>query len=107
MNSVCGRPAMAFLVLVTLAVPAAPAAEVTSQTVKAALPDLDKLAAQTLNKTGVPGLAVAVVYRDQVVYLKGFGVRQAGTNEPVDADTVFQLASVSKPMASTVLAALV
>ena len=42
-----------------------------------------------------------------MVYLKGFGVREAGKEEPVDADTVFQLASVSKPMASTVLAILV
>ena len=36
-----------------------------------------------------------------------FGVRAAGKPEPIDADTVFQLASVSKPIATTVLAALV
>ena len=71
------------------------------------LPELDKLVEQTLKKTGVPGMAIAVVCKDQVVYLKGFGVREAGKEERVDADTVFQLASVSKPMASTVLAALV
>jgi CubicO group peptidase (beta-lactamase class C family) len=52
-------------------------------------------------------MAIVVVYKDKVVYLKGFGVRQAGTDTPITADTVFQLASVSKPMASTVLAALV
>src|SRR5207249_10706952 len=33
--------------------------------------------------------------------------REAGRPEPIDADTVFQLASVSKPVASTVMAALV
>jgi CubicO group peptidase (beta-lactamase class C family) len=48
-----------------------------------------------------------VVYRDKVVYLKGFGVRKAGYKASVDPDTVFQLASVSKPIASTVVAALV
>src|SRR6185295_12339849 len=45
--------------------------------------------------------------KDEVVYLKGFGVREAGKGEPVDADTVFLLASVSKPIASTLLALLV
>lgn len=60
-----------------------------------------------MQKTGVPGVAVAIVYHDQVVYLKGFGVRKAGHQAPVNPDTVFQLASVSKPIASTIVAALV
>src|SRR5262245_15881920 len=107
MISVGCRPPAAFLVLVALVFQAAPAAEVTPQKVKAALPGLEKLAEQTLNKTGVPGMAVAVVYKDQAVYLRGFGVRRAGTNEPVGADTVFLVASVSKPIASTILAILV
>jgi CubicO group peptidase (beta-lactamase class C family) len=107
MNSVAWHIAAPFLIMVTVAVDMAPAAEATSQKVKAALPELDRLAEQTLKKTGVPGMSVAVVYKDQVVYLKGFGVRQVGKNEAVNADTVFQLASVSKPIASTILAILV
>jgi len=83
------------------------AADVSSERVRAALPGLDTLADQTLLKTGVPGMAIAVVYRDEVIYLKGFGVREAGKDAKVDADTVFQLASVSKSVASTVVAALV
>jgi CubicO group peptidase (beta-lactamase class C family) len=75
--------------------------------VNAALTQLDGLSAQAMARTGIPGLAIAVVYRDQVVYMKGFGVRQVGRPDPVDADTVFQLASVSKPIASTVVAAVV
>jgi CubicO group peptidase (beta-lactamase class C family) len=62
---------------------------------------------ETLKRTGVPGLSIAIVYKDEVVYLEGFGVRQAGKSQSVDPDTVFQLASVSKPIASTVVAALV
>jgi CubicO group peptidase (beta-lactamase class C family) len=68
---------------------------------------LEQLAKDTLHKTGVPGMAIAVVYHDEVLYLKGFGVRKAGENQPVDADTVFQLASVSKPIASTIVAGVV
>lgn len=81
--------------------------EVTPDKIKTALSGLEKLTADLLKKTSVPGLAIAVVYQDQVVYAKGFGVREAGKPDPVDADTVFQLASVSKPLASTVIAGLV
>lgn len=44
----------------------------------------------------VPGAAIAVVRNGQVVYAAGFGVRQAGTHDAVDADTVFSVGSVSK-----------
>jgi CubicO group peptidase (beta-lactamase class C family) len=80
---------------------------VTLQKVQTALPQLEELAEQSLKKTGVPGMAIAVVYKDEVIILKGFGVREAGKDERVDADTVFLLASVSKPIASTLLALLV
>ncbi|HVK35566.1 MAG TPA: serine hydrolase, partial [Microlunatus sp.] len=56
-------------------------------------------------QTGVPGVAIAVVYDGKVRYLEGVGTRQEGRPETVDADTVFQLASVSKPISSTVVGA--
>lgn len=71
------------------------------------LPALARLIAGAMKRTGVPGLSIAVVNDDRVVYLEGFGVRQAGRAEPVDADTVFALASLSKPIATTVVAGLV
>jgi CubicO group peptidase (beta-lactamase class C family) len=73
----------------------------------AALPALETMAQRLVDEDQVPGLSIAVVYRDEVVYLKGFGVREEGKGEAVDADTVFQLASLSKPLASTVVAAIV
>jgi CubicO group peptidase (beta-lactamase class C family) len=101
-----GRASAALILLMSMAL-AAPAGDVTSQRVTAALPELDRLAEQTLKKTGLPGMAIAVVYKDKVVHLKGLGVREIGKGDSIDADTVFQLASVSKPLASTVLAAIV
>jgi CubicO group peptidase (beta-lactamase class C family) len=74
------------------------------QKVHDAVAKLDGIVQGAMESTGVPGIAVAVVYRDQVLYAKGFGVRESGKPETVDADTVFQLASVSKPLASTVAA---
>ena len=75
--------------------------------IDAALNALDTLASESLAKTGVPGMAIAVVHHDQQIFARGYGVRAAGTSDAVDADTVFRLASVSKPLASTVTAGLV
>jgi CubicO group peptidase (beta-lactamase class C family) len=72
-----------------------------------AIVEIDKLAQHQVETNAVPGLAIAVVFHDQVVYAKGFGVREGGKPETVDVDTVFQLASVSKPIGATVVAALV
>jgi CubicO group peptidase (beta-lactamase class C family) len=79
----------------------------TQGKVQAALGQLDGLAEQAMSRTNVPGIAIAVVSRDELVFLKGFGVREVGKPGLVDPDTVFQLASVSKPIATTVMAALV
>lgn len=81
-------------------------AVVTAGSVDQYRPELDRIAQDILSRSRVPGLSIAAVYKDEVVYLRGFGVRQAGKPEPVDSDTVFQLASMSKPIASTVMAAL-
>ncbi|MCB8881217.1 serine hydrolase [Acidisoma cellulosilytica] len=69
-----------------------------------AVAQLDGLIAQIMQKTGIPGLAVAVVHNGQTVYAKGFGVRRVGSPDKVDADTVFQLASLSKAVGATVIA---
>ncbi|MCJ8142609.1 serine hydrolase [Ancylobacter sp. A5.8] len=65
---------------------------------------LDGLADALMTKTGIPGMAVAVVRDGKTVYAKGFGIRRVGAPDKVDADTVFQLASLSKAVAGTVVA---
>jgi CubicO group peptidase (beta-lactamase class C family) len=65
------------------------------------------MAQHLIDADEVPGLSFAIVHRDEVVAVNGFGVRQAGSAERVDADTVFQLASLSKPISSTVVAAII
>ncbi|MBO3746030.1 serine hydrolase [Streptosporangiaceae bacterium NEAU-GS5] len=81
-----------------------PAPQLTPEMVDAAIGKLDSIVNEVMNATGVPGMAVAVVYKDKVPYMKGFGVRRVGSPQVVDPDTVFPLASVSKPLASTVVA---
>lgn len=74
------------------------------------LPDLEALA-RTLDSArqdwDVPGLAVAIVHRGEVVMAKGFGVREVGGETPVDADTLFAIASNSKAFTAATLAILV
>ena len=81
--------------------------EITSDRVNAALAQLDPYIRSAMDKTKVPGAAVAVIYNGQVVFLRGYGVRKVGEPEAIDPDTVFEIASVSKPIASTILASLV
>ncbi|AKF87447.1 hypothetical protein MFUL124B02_43020 [Myxococcus fulvus 124B02] len=52
----------------------------------------------------VPGLSIAVFEKGKLVWAKAYGVKQAGGTEPVTVDTLFQAASISKPV--TALAAL-
>ncbi|ELP67041.1 serine hydrolase [Streptomyces turgidiscabies] len=87
--------------------PAQPPPSLTRAKVDAAVDKLDGVVRDAMSETGVPGVAVGVVYDDKVLYLKGFGVRKVGAEGKVGPDTVFQLASVSKPVASTVVAAAV
>lgn len=49
----------------------------------------------------VPGVAVVVVSGGQIKYMNAYGVRRAGTREMMTPDTVFRLASLSKPVAAT------
>jgi CubicO group peptidase (beta-lactamase class C family) len=72
-----------------------------------ALTKLDAYAKDAMATTKVPGVSVAVVYQDQVVFLRGYGVREKGKPGRVDPDTVFEIASFSKAIASTVVAAVV
>jgi len=75
--------------------------------VTAIIPQFDTIAEKTFLKSSVPGMAVAVVRNDTVVYLRCFGVKNITTQEPVTPDTRFQLASISKSFTSATIASMV
>jgi CubicO group peptidase (beta-lactamase class C family) len=54
----------------------------------------------------VPGIAVAVVKDGEVVLARGYGVREIGRPEPVDAETLFAIASITKGFTSAALSIL-
>ncbi|OMC49624.1 serine hydrolase [Mycobacterium sp. IS-1264] len=73
-----------------------------------AVAKVDGLVNDLMKNSGVPGMAVAIVHGGKALYTKGFGVKDAskgdGQANKVDADTVFQLASISKSVGATVVA---
>ena len=62
---------------------------------------------EALTAGKIPGAAVAIVSRNKIVHLKGYGVREAGRPERIDKDTVFRLASLSKGFAPVLTGLLV
>jgi hypothetical protein len=64
--------------------------------IAAVVPKLDAHFAELMAKSKIPGLAVGLVVDGDLVWSKGYGVRSLDGKEPVDADTVFRLASITK-----------
>jgi CubicO group peptidase (beta-lactamase class C family) len=88
--------------------PLVPAMALPDNAIDNAVAKLDGIVADLMKKSGIPGMAVAVVHGGKTVYAKGFGVKDvSAADDPknrVDPDTVFQLASLSKPLSATVVA---
>lgn len=73
----------------------------------AAPKDLNAYVENVLKTFEVPGLALTIVKDGKVVVAKGFGVRKLGEATPVDAQTLFGIASNTKAFTATALALLV
>ena len=69
--------------------------------------NFEAMAQQLVAGGRIPGLAVAIVQNGRVLSARGYGVTDARNGEPVDAHTVFRLASLSKSFAGTVAGILV
>ena len=70
-------------------------------------PALDAYIARAVAEWGEPGLSVAVVKDGQVVFEKGYGMRGGPHDGAVDANTLFQVGSVTKAFTSAAIAMLV
>ena len=61
-----------------------------------AFADIDRIFAEFAKTAHVPGAAWGIVVDGELVYSGAAGVREVGTKAPVDADTVFRIASMTK-----------
>jgi CubicO group peptidase (beta-lactamase class C family) len=65
---------------------------------KASVAQLEHDVPDLMKKDAVPGMAIAVIRGGKTSWAQGFGVKNAGTGQPVTAETVFEAASLSKPV---------
>jgi len=68
---------------------------------------IDKIALNAQQKWPVPGFALAVVKDGHTVLSKGYGVKEIGKNDPVDENTLFSVASITKGFTAAIIAMLV
>ena len=68
---------------------------------------LDRVLKAYLDYFKIPGMSVAVIKDWKVVYHRGLGVRNTQTQEPVTDDTVFEAASMTKPVCAYIVLRLV
>jgi len=73
----------------------------------AQLAGFDDYATKAMKDWEVPGMAIAVVKDDKIVYAKGYGVKKLGDPAPVDERTIFAIGSSSKAFTAATLAILV
>src|SRR4249920_1484471 len=59
---------------------------------------LDPLVARLLKDGDVPGLSLALVRDGRVALVRSWGVKEASGAAPVTEDTIFEAASLSKPV---------
>lgn len=69
--------------------------------------ELERFIAESMDTFGTVGAAVSIVHGDEVVYSRGFGVRDVGTREPVTPETLMMIGSTTKPLTTTLMVQLV
>lgn len=105
------RPAAKLLTLVALCVSSsvaisqadAPAGDPLPQLTSDYVMVLDGVLERVLQDFSMPGLAVGIVEHGQPVYMRGFGVRSKGSDQPVNAHTLFNVASLTRTFTTTAI----
>lgn len=86
---------------------AATAPLTTTQNAPLDLKQIDHIVSSAMTKFQVPGLAIAIVSQDKLLFSKGYGVTDIGTQQPVTPQTLFGIASNTKAFTAAALAMLV
>ncbi|TMM49126.1 beta-lactamase family protein [Qipengyuania marisflavi] len=68
--------------------------------------ELREFVSQSMAQLKIPGVGLALVDNDRIVYEGGLGVKSLGSDDPVDANTSFMVASNTKGMATLLLSSL-
>lgn len=74
--------------------------------IQRAIHKIEAITLDNIKQKQIPGAAIAVVYQNKIIFMKGYGFRTLGNNENIDPDTLFQLGSISKSITATLAAVL-
>ena len=88
-------------VLLLCALPSLAQAQVSNRA------EIDSYLEQAVQNTKIPGLVALAVDKDQVIYSAAVGLRNVVDEHPMDLNTIFGLASMTKPVATTAIMMLV
>lgn len=69
--------------------------------------EIDDIVNEALKTFNVPGASISLVFKDQTLFSKGYGLRDMATKLPVTENTLFPIASCTKAFTATLLAQLV
>lgn len=69
--------------------------------------EIDAYCAKVRQDWECPGMAVGIIYNDSVILAKGYGTLSVNDTTPVDANTIFGIASNSKSFTSAAMARLI
>jgi CubicO group peptidase (beta-lactamase class C family) len=61
------------------------------------------VAAAALGRENIPGIQVAIVQGGQIILDQGYGVRDMGTRQPLDSNTLFEIGSITKSFTSAAI----
>src|ERR1700676_1341504 len=92
-----------FCTVISSAVLAAPAADLTAEQIRA----IDHYVDGEMKREDVPGIAVGIYSRGQILLARGYGLANIELNVPVKAETIFQSGSVGKQFTSAAIMMLV
>lgn len=68
---------------------------------------LDEFLPALIEEANIPGLSIAVIDKGEIAYVGSFGLRSQDTQEPVETETIFDAASLSKPLFASAVMQLV
>jgi CubicO group peptidase (beta-lactamase class C family) len=102
----CGGSPGALPLSPTIPSPAAPQIPITGEAVPG-MESYEQVVPALMEKYAIPGGAVAVVRDGKLIYARGFGYADVETKTPVQPDSLFRIASVSKPITGVAIMKLV
>mmetsp|Transcript_15196 Transcript_15196/g.7385 ORF Transcript_15196/g.7385 Transcript_15196/m.7385 type:complete len:81 (-) Transcript_15196:209-451(-) len=66
-------------------------------------PSIERLISNIQEENKIPGIGIGIIVNNQLLWSKGFGRKDENTNHPIDSNTIFRCASISKSFTSLMM----